>query len=136
MENLFRPGKWLVIFCAIFIGVWFVLQFVSQSRLKEEAKVIAQQVFSFRWPGEGTSQAQVTDVNVVQKSDKDAVVKIRGRQNINYETMGGASDTTARNETVDFSATLTFYKMSGENPTTKKVEDYWVLGQVDFPEVN
>ena len=141
MEKLFVPGKWLVVFCALFLVVWFGLQHVSNKRLIEEAKLIGNTIFSWTWPGQWQSDAEITDVSVVQKTDKDAVVVIKGTQRLSYPADAGHSTKAAQGESqnkeekVNCSATLSFYKMSSENPETKKIEDYWVLGQVDFPEV-
>jgi hypothetical protein len=130
MESLFKPGKWLVLFCAAFLLVWMGLQYVANDRLKKEAEIIGKQIFTWTWPGEFTSSAQITDVSVVQKTDKDAVVMVKGQQQVITEQKNDHGTNT-----LDCTARLTFYKMSGENPKTKKIEDYWILGQVDFPEV-
>ncbi len=144
MENLFRPGKWLVLFCGVFVLLWGVLQFVSNSRLKQEAEVVGKGLYTWSWPGDNwRSTADITDATVTQKTDHDAVVEIKGKQTLAYYPqassatlipaskdgpsqfiIAGKPDQT---ETVDFSATLTFYRMSEQN------KDYWVLGKVDFP---
>lgn len=128
MENLFRPGKWLVLFCGVFILLYGVLQYVSNTRLKQEATIVGATIFTWSWPGGNfESQAKITDANVVQKGSNDAVVKVKGTQV--YKDLGGPENkvVAAKTETVDCSATLHFYRMSNKN------KDYWVLGKVEIP---
>jgi hypothetical protein len=123
LENLFRPGKWLVLFCGLFILLWGVLQYVSNLRLKQEATQVAESVFTWVWPGDDyVSKAQITDAAVVQKNANDAVVKVKGKQ-----TLGLASTIASNPEIVDLEATLYFYKKSIKN------KDFWMLGKVEFP---
>lgn len=122
MEKLFRPGKWLVLFCGVFLLLYGVLQYVSNARLKEEASLLGKNIFTWTWRGvDWRSEAEITNADVVQKSANDAVVKIKGRQ-----TLLVSEDRTAP-EVVDCSATLTLYRTSIKN------RDYWVLGKVEFP---
>jgi hypothetical protein len=123
MENIFRPGKWFVLFCGMFIILWGVLQYVSNARLKEEATMIGAGIFTWSWPGgDFASKGQITDASVVQKNANDAVVKIKGKQSF------GPESTIASNpEVVDVEATLYFYKTSIDN------KDYWMLGKVELP---
>ena len=134
MENFFKPGKWLVLFCGVFVLLWGVLQYVSNARLKQEAQIAGQDIFTWAWPGDNwNSRAEITDASVVKKSENDAVVLVKGRQYLSYLPPGAASTAPnaaasgGENETVDCSAKLTFYKMSVRN------KDYWMLGKVEFP---
>ncbi len=129
MENLFRPGKWLVLFCGVFVLLWGVLQYVSNARLKEEASIVGNDIFTWAWPGDNwKSQGKITDADVVQKSTNDAVVKIKGKQTLTAFKPGRQlNEATGESETVDCSATLSFYRMSEKN------KDYWMLGKVEFP---
>jgi hypothetical protein len=153
MENLFRPGKWLVLFCGVFVLLWGVLQYVSNARLKEEAEQVGQNLFTWSWPGDNwESVGNITDASVIQKTDKDAVVAVKGKQTLMFypdasemklvpvksETGQAAANAKPRLiwqapgkpehvETIDCSATLTFYRRSEHN------KDYWVLGKVEFP---
>jgi hypothetical protein len=123
MENLFRPGKWLVLFCGVFIVLFGALQFVSNARLKEEAQIVGAGIFTWNWPGDNwSSHARITEANVLHKGDKDAVVQVTGKQ-----FLTGAATAGGKEETADCSATLTFYKRSHQN------KDYWELGEVQFP---
>jgi len=117
MENIFRPGKWLVLFCGVFVLLWGVLQYVSNARLKEEATQIGTGIFSWTWPDGASSKTQITDADVVQKNANDAVVKIKGKQ-----TLALAANPVVE----DVEATLYFYKTSIDN------KDYWMLGKVEF----
>lgn len=120
MEKLFRPGKWLVLFCGVFVLLWGVLQYVSNSRLKEEAEIIGASLFTWTWPGDDwSSRAEISSADVVSKTETGAVVKVTGKQTLNLSA--GVT------ETADCAATLTFYKLSEKN------KDYWVLGKVEFP---
>ena len=124
MENIFRPNKWFVGFCALLIVVWGGLQLVSNTRLSDEAKACALDVFTWDWPGRNwTSIASVSDANVLRKSDTDAIVRVRGKQVLTVAPAGVKADfKNSRSEEFDFAATLTFYRASNR----------WVLGKVDF----
>lgn len=123
MENLFRPGKWLVLFCGMFVLLWGVLQYVSNARLKEEATLVGNGIFTWSWPeGDYISKGDITDASVVQKNANDAVVKVKGKQ-----TLGPQSTIASNPEVVDVEATLYFYKTSIDN------KDYWMLGKVELP---
>ena len=143
MENLFKPGKWLVLFCGVFVLLWGVLQYVSNARLKEEAQMVARDIFTWAWPRDNwRSRAEITDAAVVKKSENDAIVLVKGRQHLGYMPSGAvdaaadagkkgesATANVASNdsgETVDCAAKLTFYRMSVKN------KDYWMLGKVEF----
>jgi hypothetical protein len=128
MENLFRPGKWLVLFCGLFVLLWAVLQYVSNQRLKLVAQEAANDVFTWNWPGDWRSSGEITEASVLKKDDHDAVVKVKGHQVLTFLTPGVKPDPTSqKTETVDCSATLSFYRKSVNN------KDYWVLGKVEFP---
>jgi hypothetical protein len=125
MENLFKPGKWLVLFCGLFVLLWGVLQYVSNARLKEEAERWGAIVFTWNWPGDQwSSRAEMTEASVLRKTDHDAVVRIKGKQ---YLTAGVPGDKLTNSEAVDCAAVLTFYKRSVHD------KDYWELGEVEFP---
>lgn len=129
MENLFRPGKWLVLFCGVFVLLWAVLQYVSNQRLKEEASMTAERIFTWMWPGDNwQSKADIVTADVVQKGANDAVVKVKGKQTLTFFQPGQSiNESKGESETVECAATLSFYRMSVKN------KDYWMLGKVDFP---
>lgn len=119
MENLFRPGKWLVLFCGIFLLLYAALQYVANARLKQEAEILGGQIFNWQWPGDNwTSHAQVMSADIIRRTDKDAVVQVKAKQTLQM---------AKQSETDDCTATLTFYKRSVQN------KDYWQLGEVQFP---
>lgn len=145
MENLFRPGKWLVLFCGVFILLWAVLQYVSNARLKEEAQLVGQRIFSWSWPGDNCqARTTITDTSVLRKTDRDAIVMVKGKQTVTYYEPGqdkfrlmqdkqppglhyiAMTGAARHEETADCAAKLTFYRMSQQN------KDYWVLGNVEF----
>lgn len=156
MDNVFRPGKWLVLFCGVFVLLWGALQFVSNSRLKQEAEVVGQHLFT--WTNQGDrmeSFASITDATILEKSDRDAVVQIKGQQTLAFyppdtKAMPGTLNSQAATpgaakadvqskegadgilkpehiEKMDCEAKLTFYRMSEQK------KDFWVLGKVEFP---
>lgn len=122
VNKIFSPGKWFVFFCAVFILVWLGLQFVANMRLQEEAKIAANEVFTWDWPRLGdekwASKAEITDVSVVQKTDKDAIVKVKGKQTIVFISGNGPG----QSEVVDCGATLSFYRSKNQ----------WQLGRVEL----
>lgn len=129
MDNLFRPGKWLVLFCGVFLLLFGVLQYVSNARLKQEAMIVAERIFTWMWSGDNLeSQAKITDADVVQKGANDAIVKVKGKQTLTSFAPGATFDRSKPTsaETMECAATLHFYKMSMQN------KDYWMLGKVEF----
>ncbi|HEY9868117.1 MAG TPA: hypothetical protein V6D08_02830 [Candidatus Obscuribacterales bacterium] len=117
--EIFRP-KLFVIFCGLLIVVWGALQLVSDMRLKEAAKDEAQGMFTWQWPGEVTSQVEITDASVLKRNEHEAVVKVVGKQRFIAEP--GRQAKPEHSQPVDCSAILTLYRSSRN----------WVLGKVEF----
>ncbi len=123
----------LVGICGVFLAVWVALQFLSTMRLQEEAKEIGVSVYSWNWPGENwQSSAEMTQAEIVHRSDNDAVVKVSGKQTL--KTSGGEKNSgnpldisKQRSETVDCSVTLTLYRQG-----TGQAGYQWVLGRVEL----
>jgi hypothetical protein len=124
MEKFFHPNKWFVAFCALLVIVYGVLQWVMNMRIADEAKLAGQRIFSWSWDVKHwSSTAEITKADVVRRSGTDAIVKVRGRQVLTEPTSeGGNQQAGSRSETVDCSATLTFYRASNN----------WVLGKVEL----
>lgn len=132
MEKLFRPNRIFVIFCLLLIFVWVGLQYVSNLRVSEVAREEALEVFDWNWPGRLSSNAEITDVSVLGRSENEAKVRVKARQTLTKlasvdenndgqrqpetQTSGGA-DTKD-----DTACVLTLYR-SNRN---------WVLGKVEF----
>ncbi|MBX9571826.1 MAG: hypothetical protein K2X77_23235 [Candidatus Obscuribacterales bacterium] len=123
----------LVGICGVFLAVWVALQFLSTMRLQEEAKEIGVSVYSWNWPGENwQSSAEMTQAEIVHRTDNDAVVKVSGKQTL--KTSGGEKNSgnpldisKQRSETVDCSVTLTLYRQG-----TGQAGYQWVLGRVEL----
>lgn len=114
MEKFFRPNKYLVLFCALFILVCGLYQLVASLRLSDMAKTTGAEVFTWYWPAYHLrSQALITEAAILRKSEMDAVVKIKGNQTL-------LSDDKTRLSQLD--AILTFYRAS----------NHWVLGKVEL----
>ena len=135
MEKVF---SWpvLVGICGVFLTVWVSLQFLSTMRLQEEAKEIGMSVLSWDWPGENwQSSAQMTDAEIVRRTDNDAVVKVSGKQTLIQKNNAEQSKNSAspldnsgaQAETVDCSVTLTLYRQGSGQAGYK-----WVLGRVEL----
>jgi len=124
MENIFRPNKWFVGFCALLIIVWGGLQFVSNARLTDDARACAADLLTWEWPGRNwSSAAAISDASVVRRSDTDAIVRVKGTQILTVAPAGVQADfKNSKSDRVDFQATLTFYRASNE----------WVLGKVEL----
>ncbi len=125
MENIFRPNKWFVLFCGLLIVVWGGYQIVANMRVADEAKTAGKGIFTWDWPDHGwSSSAEITEATVVQRSDTDAIVKIKGEQRLTSSRLNASGEQESeRPEVVDLSATLTFYRSSNN----------WVLGRVELP---
>lgn len=125
MENLFRPNRWFVLFCALLVLVWGVLQLVSNMRLADEAKLAGRHIFTWDWPGLGwSSRVEISDTILVHRSDTDAIVRIKGKQLVTSSRSAAHRGPDRENlEALDLEATLTFYRLSND----------WVLGRVELP---
>lgn len=124
VEKLFRPSRWFVYFCGLLVLVWLALQYVSNERLSAQAKEEGKNLFTWSWKVLGAaSQADITEVKVLHRSEGDAVVQVKGRQGITISDPGAtASATGDKSEMLDCGATLTFYKSSNK----------WILGKVEL----
>lgn len=122
VDKIFSPGKWFVIFCALFILVWLGLQYVANMRLQEVGKLYANEVYTWSWTEDPNrkwaSSAEITDVSVVEKKPNDAIVKVKGKQHISLTS----GDGPGQSEVVDCGATLNFYRRNNQ----------WELGRVEY----
>ncbi|MBY0550973.1 MAG: hypothetical protein K2W95_27085 [Candidatus Obscuribacterales bacterium] len=116
---------WFVAFCGLFIIVFAVLKTVSNMRVEAEAEVLAQDLFNWKWSGENwESAAKITSVEVISRSDNDAVVKVLAKQEVAAYKLGETSldISSRRSETVESTATMTLYKQNNK----------WIIGKVDL----
>lgn len=118
MEKIFRPNKWFVIFCALFIGVWTCLNYVIDSRIKEIASVLGEDMFSWKWPSKDPtgfdSLGSVTSASILKRGPNDARVAVKGKQI--FDKAGVKTES-------DFEAVLTLYKDKND----------WKVGKVEVP---
>lgn len=119
-----KIGWYFVGFCAVFIVIFVTLKTVSNMRVEAEAEELAQTIFNWKWPGMNwESAAKVTGVEIISRSDNDAVVKVSTKQEVTAYPPGEALDlSNKRSQTVDSTATLTLYKQN----------DKWIVGRVEF----
>ena len=137
MDKLFTPNKWFVFFCAMFIGVFVLLQYVSSQVLIDIAKSCATGVFTWDWQDKNVaSRVDIKDVKVINRNGTDAVVEVSGEQYfVPFDTIipeqKGLPGEPSKPEVVDKSkstehdpckATLTLYKLQNK----------WVLGKVEL----
>jgi len=138
MEKLFRPNRIFVIFCLLLIIVWLGLQYVSNMRVSEAARVEAAEVFDWKWPGQVSSNAEITDVSVLSKSENEARVRVKAKQTFTKLTAADYKEKSDQNNneksapatqpaqgsasSSDTACVLTLYR-SNRN---------WVLGKVEF----
>jgi hypothetical protein len=121
MEKIFRPGKWFVLFCGLFVLVWGARQYVSNAVLRDDAQRYAAYVFNWQWAGsDWASQANIVETDVLNHDDNDAVVKVKAHQQFRQH----ANDQLA---VADCSAILKLYKRSTAHGVI------WELGEVQFP---
>ena len=114
MEKLFQPNKWFVAFCALFIIVFGLFQYVGVLRLKDFGERIGTEIYTWNWPEEKMrSSVRITEVQVVKKDDNDAVLKVLGKQSL---------DTGASQNDCDCSVQLTLYRQNND----------WYLGKVEL----
>lgn len=128
MEKLFRPNKWFVLFCGSLIAVWLGLQYVSNARIEEAAKVLALEVFDWSWPEKVSSKVEVTGVSILNKGENEAKVRVKGKQkfvrlvNEDSQNKNDEGNSSAQIPPSESAVVLTLYR-SNRN---------WVLGKVEF----
>lgn len=116
MERFFSPSKWFVGFCALFIIVWLALGYIRDQRIKEEAMLLIDKHFSFRYPvGDGTQkilcEAQSESAKIIKRTTTDALVEVTGKQT---RTANGVKSEAP------FKGSITLYKN----------ENIWRVGQL------
>ena len=83
MEKLFTPGKWFVGFCAIFVCIFMVRNYVHDEKIKELSKIAAQDIFEWQWPAKRiASSCDITDAQIVKADKNSATVTVKGVQKI------------------------------------------------------
>ncbi|MGH9550615.1 MAG: hypothetical protein ACRD3W_14645, partial [Terriglobales bacterium] len=115
------PNRWFVLFCAAFIAVFGALQWVTHTRLIDNAKVVGEDVFTWIWLDRNVcSTAQLTEGKVLKMNANDAVVEVSGQQTVSpFDT---TKKVTMKPATSPCKATLSFYR-SGK---------FWKLGKVEL----
>jgi hypothetical protein len=136
MEKLFRPNRIFVIFCLLLIIVWLGLQYVSNMRISEAARLEAAEVFDWKWPGQVSSNVEITDVSVLSKSENEAKVRVKAKQT--FTKLAGANGTADQgNQEKPVSATQPAPGAASSSDTACVLTLYrsnrnWVLGKVEF----
>jgi hypothetical protein len=121
MDRIFTANKWFVAFCAALIIVWVALQFVINLRLTAIAKMDSERILDWSWPSKNLrSKAEVVSAEVLKRSETDAVVKVKAKQQLLQQNQPGEPfvDTGGIN---DCQAILTYYKANHR----------WFLGKVE-----
>lgn len=116
MEKFFSPSKWFVGFCGLFIIVWLALGYIRDQRIKEEAMLLVDKHFSYRYPiGDGSKkvlcEAQSENAKIIRRTTTDAQVQVSGKQ---IRTIDGVKTESA------FKGSITLYKN----------ENIWRVGQL------
>jgi hypothetical protein len=121
MEKLFTPNKWFVLFCALFIGIFFTLQWVISTRIQTKAKEVGEDIFTWIWVDKNLcASADMTDAKILKRDANDAVVEVSGTQTVC--PYGEKSPAGANVQTSKCKAILTFYRQQND----------WALGKVEL----
>lgn len=134
MEKLFTFNKFFIGFCALLIAIVFASKIVSDMKVAEDAKKVAQEIFRWDWDAMNLHcDAVITDARVIDRSETEAKVEVTAKQTISTAAMSGseadsASGTAAPKITggapkqSDCKAILTFYRTNNQ----------WELGRVEI----
>lgn len=119
-----KIGWYFVGFCAVFIVVFAAMKTVSNMRVQAEAELLCADMFNWVWSDQNwESKAQLTGVEIVNRGDNDAVVKITAKQEAAAYKPGPKLDISSRrSETEVCTATVTLYKLNGK----------WMIGCVEL----
>lgn len=116
MEKLFTPGKWFVAFCAIFVVVFVVRNYVRMSRIEAESKSYGETVFDWRYePGRLKSTCEMLDAKVLKSDDNSATVEVSGKQHLSDLDKAGPD------KTVECKAVVYIYRQ----------DNHWQLGSIE-----
>lgn len=135
MEKLFRPNRIFVMFCLLLIIVWLGLQYVSNMRVSEVARMEASEVFDWKWPGQVSSNVEITDVSVLSKSENEAKVRVKAKQT--FTKLASAETANQCNQEKSIPETQPAQGAASSSDTACVLTLYrsnrnWVLGKVEF----
>ena len=81
MEKIFTPNRWFVLFCAAFILIFALLQYVSTTRLQLRAKLEGEKIFNWSWQDRNlVSAAKITEEKILKRNETSAEVEVVGQQ--------------------------------------------------------
>jgi len=119
MEKIFSINKWSVGLCAMIVLFYAAFQVTANERLAAVAEMRARHIFSWQWRGSGRSHCIIDKAEVLKRSDTDATVRIKAREQIEQEQEGKF---LKKDPELVTSALLTFYRSDKD----------WVLAKVEF----
>lgn len=119
MEKIFSINKWSVGLCALIVIFYAAFQMTSNVRLAAVAELKAKQIFSWHWWGSGRSHCIIDKTEVLKRSDTDATVRVKAREQIEQQQQGRFFK---KSPELVCSALLTFYRSDMD----------WVLAKVEF----
>lgn len=133
MEKLFSFNKFFVAFCALLIAIVLAAKIVSDMKVADDAKKVAQEIFQWDWESMHLHcDAVITDAKVLDRSETEAKVEVTGTQTISNAVMSadsnpdssttGAKITGGAPRQSDCKAILTFYRTNNQ----------WELGRVEI----
>lgn len=158
MEKLFTFNKFFIGFCALLIAIVFAAKIVSDMKVAEDAKKVAQGIFQWDWAAMHLHcDAVITDARVIDRSETEAKVEVTAKQTISNAVMAstepGASGSAPGSETGSTpsselgttssteQATNTAPKITGGAPkqsdckailTFYRTNNQWELGRVEI----
>jgi hypothetical protein len=91
MENLFKPNRLFVGFCALLVVTVLAANFARDQRILEEAKVIGRQQAEWSWPSQGVStNVDEVQAKILKLTENDAEVEVKAKQKIILQTPDAA----------------------------------------------
>jgi hypothetical protein len=96
MDNFFRPTNPIFVgFCALLVVAIFAAGYIRDQRILEQAKVIGRQEAEWSWPSQGISTNIVDDIQarILKRTENDAEVEVKGKQNIVLQAPGAVNPT-------------------------------------------
>lgn len=158
MEKLFTFNKFFIGFCALLIAIVFAAKIVSDMKVAEDAKKVAQGIFQWDWAAMHLHcDAVITDARVIDRSETEAKVEVTAKQTISNAVMastepgdpgsapgsetGSTPSSESRTTSSTEPATNTAPKITGGAPkqsdckailTFYRTNNQWELGRVEI----
>jgi hypothetical protein len=119
MDKIFSINKWSLALCVCIIAIFLAVQAAGNAHLAASASLAAEHIFSWDWLELGRSHGVIDKLEVVKRTETDAIVRVLVREQIEQRQAGNL---IAKRPEINARALLTFYRSDKD----------WILAKVEF----